>query len=55
MERQVQVGMQIERDVMIPMRDGSLMATDVYRPDNAGAAPLLLERTPYGKHSAEPE
>jgi len=27
MERQVQVGMQIERDVMIPMRDGTLMAT----------------------------
>ena len=50
MEQQVQVGMQIERDVMIPRRDGSLMATDIYRPDNAGAAPLLLERTPYGKH-----
>ena len=50
MERQVQVGMQIERDVMIPMRDGTLMATDVYRPDNVDAAPLLLERTPYGKH-----
>ena len=31
MERQVQVGMQIERDVMVPMRDGALMATDIYR------------------------
>lgn len=50
MERQVQVGMQIERDVMIPMRDGAMMATDIYRPDGGSAAPLLLERTPYGKH-----
>jgi len=50
MKRQEQVGMQIEHEVMIPMRDGSLMATGIYRPDNAGSAPLLLERTPYGKH-----
>ncbi len=50
MERQVQVGMQIEREVMIPIRNGSLMAIDIYRPDNAGTALLLLERTPYGKY-----
>jgi putative CocE/NonD family hydrolase len=42
--------MQIDRDVMIPMRDGAMMATDIYRPEGASAAPLLLERTPYGKH-----
>ena len=50
MKRQVQVGMQIEHEVMILIRDGSLMVTDMYRPDNAGTAPLLPERTPYGKH-----
>jgi len=50
MKRQVQVGMQIEHDVMFLMRNGSLTATDFYHPDNAGTAPLLLERTPFGKY-----
>src|SRR5512134_3609218 len=44
----------VERDVMIPARDGVLLATDLYRPANAsgplpGRFPTLLERTPYGK------
>jgi len=47
-----QVGMSVEHDRMIPMRDGTLMATDIYAPEGAGAVPLLLERTPYGKHLA---
>jgi len=42
--------MAVERDRMIPMRDGTLMATDIYMPESAGPVPLLLERTPYGKH-----
>jgi putative CocE/NonD family hydrolase len=47
----------VERDVMVPMRDGVRLATDVYRPAVAGAAatnpmPVLLERTPYGKEQA---
>lgn len=42
------------RDVMIPLRDGVLLATDVYLPtidgeSVAGPRPLLLTRTPYGK------
>ena len=41
-------------DVMLPMRDGVLLATDINRPargaKNApGRFPVILERTPYGK------
>lgn len=37
--------------VMVPMRDGVLLATDIYQPAGAQAAlPVILERTPYGKH-----
>ena len=41
-------------DVMVPMRDGVRLATDVYRPARGGIAvetpfPVLLQRTPYGK------
>jgi uncharacterized protein len=47
----------LDSDVMVRMRDGVLLATDVYRPaDGDGAAaerwPVLLHRTPYDK--AEP-
>lgn len=35
---------------MVAMRDGVLLATDVYLPaDAAGPLPVLLERTPYGR------
>ncbi len=41
-------------DVMVPMRDGVRLATDVHLPASGGEAlpgpfPVLLERTPYGK------
>src|SRR5260221_4399720 len=44
----------VERDVMVPMRDGVRLATDIYRPARNGATvagqfPVILERTPYGK------
>ncbi len=43
-----------ERDQMVAMRDGVLLATDVYRPAADGRAvagpfPVLIERTPYNK------
>jgi putative CocE/NonD family hydrolase len=43
-----------ERDLMIPMRDGVKLATDIYRPAVNGVPvtarlPLLLQRTPYNK------
>ena len=44
----------IDRDVLIPMRDGVRLATDISRPARAGVAapgrfPVILERTPYDK------
>lgn len=39
------------RDVMIAMRDGVRLATDIYMPaDSEGPFHVVLERTPYGKH-----
>ncbi len=38
----------VEKDVMVPMRDGVRLATDVWIPDG-GPAPALLVRMPYGK------
>lgn len=38
----------VERKLMIPMRDGIRLATDVYRPrDAAGPVPTIFVRTPY--------
>ncbi len=41
---------EVERALMVPMRDGVRLATDVYRPKGmAGALPTILMRTPYDK------
>lgn len=45
----------VQHDVMVPMRDGVHLATDIYYPSEAlpgtgQAWPVILERTPYGKH-----
>jgi len=34
---------------MVPMRDGTCLATDVFRPDAPGRFPVLVNRGPYGK------
>ena len=41
------------REVMVPMRDGVELATDVYVPENQfeGPYPVLIERTPYNKRA----
>src|SRR3954462_10430955 len=39
----------VERDLMLPARDGAMLATDIYRPEGSGPFPVLLERTPYDK------
>jgi hypothetical protein len=40
----------VERSVMVPMRDGVRLATDVYRPaDLPGPLPAIVMRTPYNK------
>ena len=45
-------GVQIDRDVSIPMRDGVALRADIYRPAGGGPFPVLVFRTPYGKHYA---
>lgn len=47
-------GVAVDRDVMVTMRDGVRLATDIYRPVENGRTlaqrvPVVLERTPYGK------
>ena len=47
-------GLVVCRDIMVPMRDGVLLATDIYKPttatgSSATALPVILERTPYDK------
>jgi putative CocE/NonD family hydrolase len=37
----------VERKVMMPMRDGLRLATDIYRPKDGGPAPVMFVRTPY--------
>ncbi len=37
----------IERDVMVEMRDGVKLATDVYRPDDGAQHPVLINGHPY--------
>ncbi|GCE31497.1 X-Pro dipeptidyl-peptidase [Dictyobacter alpinus] len=38
-----------EHNIMVPMRDGVRLATDVYRPKQDGQWPVLLTRVPYSK------
>jgi len=39
----------IDKNVMVPMRDGVQLATDIYRLENASPTPVLVVRTPYNK------
>ena len=41
-----------KRDVMIPMRDGVKLHTEIYTPKDAGSLPVILTRTPYGISTA---
>ena len=50
-------GALVQRDVMIEMRDGALLATDLYFPAwdgrrATGEFPVIVERTPYDKSTA---
>ncbi|MCX5859608.1 MAG: CocE/NonD family hydrolase, partial [Proteobacteria bacterium] len=47
-----QFGVKVEKDVMVPMRDGVNLATDVYLPKAPGSFPVLFTRLPYGKRFA---
>lgn len=41
--------MKVEKNIMVPMRDGVCLAVDIYRPDTPGKFPVLLAMSPYGK------
>jgi predicted acyl esterase len=39
----------IDKNTMLPMRDGARLATDVSQLDGVPPAPVLVTRTPYDK------
>jgi len=39
----------LERNVPCPLRDGTVLMADVYRPDDDQRHPVLVQRTPYDK------
>ncbi len=48
LEKRIERTAEVERKVMVPMRDGVRLATDVYRPKGAeGPLPAIFWRTPY--------
>jgi hypothetical protein len=47
LEKELQEIAVVERKVMMPMRDGVRLATDIYRPKKEGKVPIIWVRTPY--------
>ena len=47
------LGVTLDADVGIPMRDQVTLSADVWRPTGDGRLPVLLMRTPYGKRVAQ--
>ncbi len=45
----------LEKNVAVPMRDGTVLRADLLRPYARGKYPVLVYRTPYGKDDAEQE
>jgi len=41
----------IDQKVMMPMRDGIRLATDIYRPKTDEKVPIIFSRTPYNFNS----
>jgi len=41
--------LKVEFDVPATMRDGTILRANIFRPDDDGAYPIALARTPYGK------
>jgi putative CocE/NonD family hydrolase len=57
-QREPEYGVAIESNVMIPTRDGTKLAADIYRPTKdgkpmEGRLPTLLTRTPYNKGNGD--
>ena len=49
-QKTIESGMIVERDVMIPMRDGIRLCADIFRPVDEQPVPPIIGWTPYGKH-----
>jgi putative CocE/NonD family hydrolase len=47
--REAEFEVAVDKNIMVPMRDGVRLALDVYRPMREGKYPALLTRTPYNK------
>jgi len=45
-------GIVVKENVMVPMRDGVRLATDLFLPKGEGPFPVILVRLPYGKDGA---
>ena len=41
----------VDEKVMMPMRDGVRLASDIYRPKGEGKYPIIFSRTPYNFNS----
>jgi putative CocE/NonD family hydrolase len=41
---------EVEFDVPVPLRDGTVLRADIYRPAGEGSYPVLVSRHPYGKN-----
>ncbi|MEX0289495.1 MAG: CocE/NonD family hydrolase [Flavobacteriaceae bacterium] len=41
----------VEQKIMMPMRDGIRLATDIYRPKTSEKVPIIFSRTPYNFNS----
>lgn len=39
----------VDKQVAVPMRDGTILRADIYRPNDGDRHPVLLQRTPYNK------
>jgi len=44
----------VERGVAVPMRDGTVLLADIYRPSGPGRYPVILTRTAYDRTAAPP-
>jgi predicted acyl esterase len=53
-QSRVSDGMRIEKDVAVPLRDGTRIYVDISRPEGAADVPVLIAYGPYGKHRGFP-
>jgi uncharacterized protein len=46
----IEDGILTERDAAVPLRDGTIIYTDIYRPEGAANVPAIVAWSPFGKH-----